>query len=209
MKGPMNFTTLASEASLTTTISALAKHNYHAVAVDTAEQALTKIKELIPAGSSIMNGSSTTLKEIGFIDLLKNKEHEWQNLHDAIVEESDAEKQQTLREHALFAEYYLGSAHAVTEEGEIVIASNSGSQLPHLVYTSPNIVLVVSTQKITKNISDAFSRIKEHVVPLEDERMKEAYGVGTTYAKTVIMHQESQHSGRNIKIIFVKEKLGF
>jgi L-lactate utilization protein LutB len=38
-------------------------------------EALARIKELIPAGSEVMNGSSTTLIEIGYSDLLKSEQH--------------------------------------------------------------------------------------------------------------------------------------
>jgi hypothetical protein len=105
--------------------------------------------------------------------------------------------------------YYLGSVHAVTEEGEMLIASNTGSQLPHLVYTSPNLVLVVSTQKIVPTLQDAFARVEKHIIPLEDVNIMAKYGVHTTWAKTVIMHKENPGLGRKVHVIFVNEKLGF
>jgi hypothetical protein len=91
----------------------------------------------------------------------------------------------------------------------MVIASNSGSQLPHLAYTSPNIILVIGAQKITPTLSDALTRIDEYVVPLEDVRMKTAYGYGTLHSKTLILHKENSSMGRKVHVIIVNEILGF
>lgn len=156
-----------------------------------------------------MNGSSKTLQEIGFIELLKTNNQNWDNLHEKVLEEKDPEKQNKLRKLSTISDYYLGSAHGITEEGEILIASNTGSQLPHLVYNSQNIILIVGTQKITKNLSGAFERLNKHVIPLENERMMGVYGIGTTHAKTLILHKENPMMGRKIYVILVKEKLGF
>ena len=156
-----------------------------------------------------MNGASRTLEEVGYIEYLKSGTHGWNNLHEAIVTETDPAKQAVLRKQSVISDFYLGSVHALTETGELLIASNTGSQLPHLVYTSPNIILVVSTKKIVPTLSDAFSRIEEHVVPLEDVRMKSVYGYGTTYTKTLVLHSENPALGRSVKVILVTEDLGF
>lgn len=191
------------------TMEALKERNFEPVFVKTKEEALETVKSLIPQGASVMNGASETLREIGYIDLLRSEQHGWNNLHAAIVAETDETKKKGLRNGALFADYYLGSVHALTENGELVIASNSGSQLPHLAFTSPNIILVVGTQKIVASLDTAMKRIAEHVVPLEDARMKKVMGYGTLWAKTLILNRENPAIGRKIRVILVDEKLGF
>jgi L-lactate utilization protein LutC len=205
----MSYTELASEEVMMNTSKALTEHNFETIFVETKEEALAKIKELIPKGASVMNGSSTTLQEIGFIDYLKEGEHDWNNLHDAVLREQDKDKQALLRKQSVISDYYLGSAHAVTETGEIVVASNSGSQLPHIAFTSPNVILVAGTQKIVRDMNAAFARIENYVVSLEDERMKKAYGFGTAHSKTLILHKENSAMGRKVSVIFVNEQLGF
>ncbi len=202
-------TSVASSKSVKKTITALTENNFIPIYVNTKEEALAKIGELIPQGVSVMNGSSETLREIGFTELLKNGGHKWENLHDAILAEPDMTKQAQLRRQSVLSDFYLGSAHAVTETGEIVIASNSGSQLPHLAFTSPNVILVIGAQKITPTLTDAFRRIEEYVIPLEDERMKGVYGFGTTHTKTLVLHKENPMIGRKVYIIIVNERLGF
>lgn len=201
--------TLSTIESINKTLSTLKENNFMPILAQTKEEALAKIEELIPEGVSVMNGASETLREVGYTDLLKNGAHKWKNLHDEIVAEPDQAKQAQLRRLAVLSDFYVGSAHAITNTGEIVIASNSGSQLPHLAFTSPNVILVVGVQKITPTLADAFERIKKHVLPLEDERMKGVYGIGTMHAKTLILHKENPMIGRKVYIIIVNEKLGF
>lgn len=201
--------TLATPETITKTVEALTANNFMPLVVNTKEEALAKIKELIPEGVSVMNGASRTLEEVGFMDYFKSDTHKWNNLHKAILAETDPAKQGLLRRQSVASDFYLGSAHAVTETGELMFASASGSQLPHLAFTSPNIILVVGAQKIVPTLEDASRRIDEVIMPLEDVRMKEVYGYGTLRTKTLILHKEHPAMGRKVHVIFVNEKLGF
>src|SRR4051812_5952078 len=107
----MNFKTLASSQTIEKTIQALKEHHFEPIQVTSKEEALLKIRELIPAGVSVMNGASETLREIGYLDILKSKNHPWNNLHDAILSEKDAAKQAQLRKQSVISDFYLGSAH--------------------------------------------------------------------------------------------------
>lgn len=201
--------TVANSESIERTQKALKENHFEPVLLASKQKALEKIKELIPAGASVMNGASETLAQIGLIDYLKSKSHPWKNLHDGILEETDSAKQGELRKTSVLSDFYLGSVHALTETGQLLIASNTGSQLPHLAFTSPNLVLVVGANKIVPTLSDAFRRLEQHVIPLEDERMKKAYGFGTTWSKTLILNQENPMMGRKVYVLIVNENLGF
>lgn len=205
----MSYTTLASTASVEKAVQHLKENNFDVITVTTGAEALQEIKNRIPKGASVMNGASTTLNQIGFVEYLKSGTHGWNNLHANILTEKDEAKQAELRKYSVVSDYYLGSAHAVTEDGKIVIASNTGSQLPHLAYTSPNLILVVSTKKVVPNLEEALKRIQEDVIPLEDERMKSVYGFGTLWSKTLILNKENAAMGRKLLVIFVEEDLGF
>jgi L-lactate utilization protein LutB len=169
----MNYNTLPELEIIEQTANAVRERGIEVFVVDDKKEALEKIKDFIPAGASVNNGSSRTLQEIGFIDYLKDNKHGWNNLHEAVISEKDPEKQAGLRRMAVFSDYYLGSVHAIAKTGEIIIASASGSQLPHIVYTSQNLIFVVGAQKIADTFGEAMSRVRDYVVPLEDKRMKD------------------------------------
>lgn len=205
----MDYNKLATKESIEKTIKALNLKNVETVIVNNGAEALEKIKEFIPQGASVMNGASVTLEQIGFVDYLASGKHGWNNLHDNILAEKDKAKQAILRKQAVLSDYYLGSVHALAETGEFVIASNTGSQLPHIVFTSPNLIFVVSTKKIVPTLADAMKRLEEHVVPLEDKHMKEKYGTGTSLNKIIIFKNENPMLGRKVRMIIVNENLGF
>ncbi|MEK7128864.1 MAG: lactate utilization protein [Patescibacteria group bacterium] len=205
----MEYDTIPNTDIINKTADALRKLGLEVFIVNTRAEALLKVKGIIPLGASINNGSSTTLEEIGLIDYLKSDTHGWNNLHAAALAELDPQKQARLRKESIFADYYIGSVHALAQTGEMIIASASGSQLPSIVSTSPNLIFVVGAQKITPTHEDAWRRLKEHVVPLEDKRMKDAGMGGTVLAKTVTFLHEPAFMGRKAQVILVKEKLGF
>lgn len=205
----MDYSKLATLDSVEKTINSLKQKGYNTILVDNKTEALEKIKQLIPQGVSITNGSSTTLKQIGYFEYLKSGDHGWNDLNAKIAAENDEAKRHELRKQSSISDYYLGSVHALTEEGEMLIASNTGSQLPHLVFTSPNLVLVVSTKKIVPDLSEAFKRLESYVVPLEDKRMMGEYNAHTALNKILIFKGEATYLGRKINIILVNEDLGF
>ncbi len=206
----MNYTQLPTTEIVTKTIEALKARNIEGHSVATGADALALVKQLIPASASVNNGSSTTLHQIGLVDYLKDSAaNGWNNLHAASITETDPEKKSAAQHAAHFADFYLGSVHALTEDGELVIASASGSQLPSIVHTAKNNIFVVSTMKIMPNLEAALDRVRTHVVPLEDARMKSVNMGGTALAKIVLFEMEPAFTGRKIHVVFVNEALGF
>lgn len=203
------YDTLANKEVIDKTLAALAGRGTEGIFVNNRAEALEKIKSLIPKSASVMNGSSRTLEEIGFVDYLKSGHHDWRNLHEEILAEKDSVKQTILRRQSVLSDYYLGSVHAIAETGELVIASNSGSQLPHIVFTSPNIIFVAGVQKIMLNLNEALARVRDHVLPLEDKRMKDIGFGGSAISKILIFEREPVFMGRKVRVILVNEKLGF
>ncbi len=197
------------DSSITKTLAALKLNGFEPILLETKAEALSKIKSLIPKGASVIQGSSKTLEEIGFIEYLKSGEHGWNNLQQKILAEKDSVKQSLLRKQSTIADFYLGSVHALTETGELLIVSNTGSQMPSIVFNATNLIFVIGLQKIVSNLSNAFERLENVVIPLEDARIHAAYGIHTMHAKTLILHKENPMFGRNVRVLIVKESLGF
>ncbi len=204
----MTYDILASPESIQKAAAGLSSRNVTVHIVNNREEALEKVKSLIPDGAEVMTGSSTTLEQIGFVDLLKSGKHPWKNLKDAIVTEKDPAKQGILRKRATLSDYFLGSVHAVTESGETVTASNSGSQLPSYAFSSDNVIWVVGAQKIVPDLEAGMKRVREYVFPLEDQHMKSLGYPGSNISKMFIFEKEIMPS-RKIQMVLVKEALGF
>lgn len=112
-----------------------------------------------------------------------------------------------MRQLAAAPEYVVGSAHAVTDGGSLLIASASGSQLGPLVSGAEHVILVIGGQKIVADIETALRRIWEYCYPLEDERARRAYGVPSGVNNILIINRVLVP--QRVTAILVKEILGF
>jgi hypothetical protein len=105
----------------------------------------------------------------------------------------------------------IGSVHAVTEKGQVLVASNTGSQLPAYVYGADSVVWVVGGQKMVSSIEEGLERIYEYILPKESIRARKAYSLPETWNSNpskILMVNKEVNAGR-IKMIIVKEILGF
>jgi len=200
---------LPGEETVRRTISALKSRGINAEFVPSRREALELVAGLIPAGAELMTASSRTLDEIGFLALLKSGKFQWTSLNDAVFAEKDPAKRAELRRRNINVDYFLGSVHAITETGETIVASASGSQIPSYAFTSKNVIWVAGTQKIVPNIEQGLRRVREHSLELETARMKSLGYPGSTIAKILIVEREPAQLGRKVSMILVNEKLGF
>lgn len=203
----MSYDTPASEEAIANAAAALRKKKISVEIVADRSEALTKLIDLIPADSEVMTGGSVTLEQIGLVDLLASSNNPWTNIKTRIFAEKDAVAQNELRKEASAAEYYLASCHALSEDGVIVQASFTGSQLPAFAFLSPHAILIVGSQKIVPTAEDAIRRVREYVLPLEDLHQKGLGNPGSFINKLLITYGDI-FPGR-ITVIIVKEKLGF
>jgi L-lactate utilization protein LutC len=164
----MSFDTPADEERISKATEALKSRGIAVEVLQDGRQALARLQELIPAGASVSTGGSLTLKEIGFEDLLVSGSHPWKNLKAEFLAEKDPARQRLLRRQSVLADCYLGSVHAVSETGEVVIASMTGSQLSPYAYAAKSVIWVVDTQKITSSLDEGIRRVREYVLPHED-----------------------------------------
>ena len=206
----MAYDTIPDAERLQRTVDAVNGRGIHAELVETKESALERVQSLIPAGAVVMTGASVTLQQIGFEALLIRGNHPWRNFKADLLAEKDPLKQSAMRREGTLAEYYLGSVNALAETGELVFASGSGSQLPAYAFTSRNVIWVAGAQKITPSLEDAVRRVREYVLPLEDQRQKSIGNqAGSRINRMLIMEGEPAYLRRNLRLILVNQALGF
>ena len=198
---------LADDDTLEETVANLEANGFEVEVVDTADEALDTLTAHIPAGASVMNGHSTTLEEVGFVDYLGEGDHDWESLPAEIWSIDDDEKRQAARRESQTADYFLGGINAISETGELVAADRSGSRIGAYPFAASNVVIVSGTNKIVPTLEDAFDRLESVAYPLENERAQEAYGVESEIAKQLVFRQELEE-GRTT-VVLVREALGY
>ncbi len=197
--------TIPAMTTIKKTIASLKENGMEAMVVNSEEEAKQKALELIPEGSEVMTMTSKTLEAIGLVETF-NDSTKYNAVRSKLMTDGNAPHEK--KRLGAAPEYTIGSVHAVTEDGHVFIASNTGSQLAAYVYGADIVVWVVGTQKIVKDDEEAKKRIYEYTLPLESKRAHEAYGIpGSAVNKFLIINKEVQ-PGR-ITLIFINENLGF
>ncbi|MBI2098424.1 MAG: LUD domain-containing protein [Candidatus Wildermuthbacteria bacterium] len=203
----MKYNTIAPDEIIQKTITSLKENGINAFVVENGKEAKAKALELIPAQAEIMNMTSVTLETIGIPKEI-NQSGRYNSVRNQLNSMDRKTQNSQMQKLGAAPVYAIGSVHAVTQEGQVVIASNTGSQLPAYAYGAAKVIWVVGAQKIVKDLDTAFKRIYEYVLPLESERARKAYGVeGSNVSKLLIVNKEI--APNRITIIFVKEVLGF
>ena len=198
---------LADRKSVEKTMSALKQNGIKSYFVKNKNDAKEKVFELLPEKAEIMNMTSVTLDETGIVEAVLNSE-KYRHVRKKIEAMNRETQKREIQQIGAAPEWAIGSVHAVTEDGKILIASNTGSQLPAYAYGADKIIFVVGTQKIVKNLNDAMKRVYEHTLPLESERAKKAYGVEGSFISKILLINKEIKSER-IHLIFVDEVLGY
>jgi len=189
------------------TIRALKEHGMTVILVKTGNEALSMLQKIVPPGAEVMNGSSTTLIEIGYEEWTSQGNTGWKHLHETITAENDDKKRQELRRKSVTAEYFISGANAISQTGEIVACDASGSRVGAWPFAAGHLILVIGTNKIVPTLKDALDRVWNYAFRLENARAKKAYGIPSTMGKCVILANE-KIPGR-VTVILVNEVLGY
>jgi hypothetical protein len=199
------FTELPDDQTLAATVVALEEHGFGVEVVDDLDDAREAVLALIPEGSSVMTNTSVTLEETGIAEAI-NDGGPYGSARNKMMALDYATQLPEMKAVAGMADYALGSVHAVTLEGTLVIASASGSQLAAYAWGAASVIFVVGAQKLVPDLEAAHERIVEHSLKLEDARAYAAYGQNSRIGKILEIHQEDP--GR-IHVVLIRQLVGF
>jgi hypothetical protein len=195
---------LASDNVIEKVIANLITNNFSAEVVENKEQAKKRFFEILPENAQVMNYTSQTLEISGIAkEILESGRYNsirkaWENF--------TPEQAKQKKYMGAVPDWGVGSVHAITEQGQILVASGSGSQIPAYVYGASKIIWVVGTQKIVADIEQGRKRLEEYCWPLESNRTEKAHGYKSNLNKILQINKDSKD---RIHTILVKENLGF
>ena len=202
---PGRFTALPDEQTLAATVTALEEHGFSVELVDDLDAARQAVLARIPHGSSVTTNTSVTLAETGIADAI-NDGGPYDSARNKMFALDFATQAQQMKAIGGQPDYALGSVHAITRDGTLVIASASGSQLASYAWGAANVIFVAGAQKLVPTLEAAHERIYQHSLKLEDARAVAAYGQHSQVGKILEIHQELP--GR-IHIVLIRETAGF
>jgi len=144
------------------------KRNISGIYCANSGNAVDRIFELIPPDASIGFSGSATLERLAIIKQLEGRGNKIFNPYNPGI--SREESLELRRQAAQQADYYLASANALSEKGELVFFSGYGNRIAGISYAK-NVIIVCGINKITVNLEEALKRAREFATPLNCKRL--------------------------------------
>lgn len=205
--GSEKYDRLPDASRVAKTAQSLEANGIHAIVVSSAEEARAAVGQLLPEGAEVFDSTSATLEGTGIARMILDSGR-YRPIRPTLIQLGAEGKKAEQRRLGSSPEYIVGSVHAITEKGEVVVASGSGSQLAPYASGAGHVVWVAGAQKIVGDLNEAFDRVYTHSLPKESARVRKAYGLsGSVVGKLLVVNRELQ-PGR-ITVVLVNERLGF
>lgn len=215
------------ELRIKKTMENLEKNNMQAFCCENAQQAVELFKQLVKSGDTITHGGSETIKQLEIIDVLKNGEY---NYLDRSKPGLTREQVEEIYRKAYFADVYLTSSNAVTENGELYNVDGNSNRISAILYGPKSVIVFVGYNKIVKNLDEAINRVKTIAAPANTVRlncetpcsktgecislkksspyMTDGCSCDQRVCCNYAVSAQQRHKNR-IKVIIVKEELGY
>jgi LUD domain len=200
-----DFTAPAPAAKVGRLAANLQARNFDVVVVQTGAEAKSEVLKRIPDGTRIHSGKSKTLEDIGLFDTLMGSD-QYDFVRKQTLKMDRSTQAREMLKLGATPDLMINSVQAVTEAGQLVVVSASGSQIGAISTGATALILVVGSQKIVPDLDAAFQRIQDHVFPYEDARLMEMLGIHTLWSRTLILERDFK-PGRTT-VILVRNPVG-
>ncbi|NLX63383.1 MAG: lactate utilization protein [Clostridiaceae bacterium] len=198
------------------TMNNLVKNNMMAFYVESKDEVVNKVAELINEGETVAVGGSVTLEETGVLEHLRSGRYNFLDRYEEGLTRNQVEE---IFRKSFFADTYLTSTNAITEDGELYNVDGNGNRVAAMIYGPKSVIVVAGINKIVKNTDEAIERVRRIAAPANTIRLNK----NTPCAKTgycvdcrtedriccsyTVFRQQRQKD--RIKVILVGESLGY
>jgi hypothetical protein len=200
-----DFADPASEETIQRVAERMRERNIEVVVVDDGDEARKVVLERLPTGAEVHSGKSKTLQDAGIFDAIHD-ESRYDALRPRYLKMDRQTQAREIRKLISGPDFMLGSVNAVTEDGVLLAASATSSQLGPYASTAGKVILVVGSQKIVPDLETALRRIRQYVLPWEDAQVRKVMNRGSFVGKILLVEQEWLN-GR-ITVILVRQPIG-
>ena len=151
------------------TLSSLHSRHIHGIFAEDVEEANERILALVPSDATVAIGDSTTMRQIGSLQALKDRGIKILNPFEPKREDVDVEpfrqrRARILRE-ATLSDVFLTGTNALTQDGKLVNVDATGNRVAGMFWGHPLSIVVLGRNKIVGNLDEAFNRIRNIIAP--------------------------------------------
>lgn len=196
-------------------IKNLKQRHYDAYYCATAEEAVEKVLELIPEGSSVTWGGSASIRDTGLTARLKTGNY---TVYDRDDVTGNDDKVRIYRQ-AFECDYYLGSVNAMTEDGVIINIDGNGNRVAAMTWGPEHVILLVGLNKVCQDVDAAIKRARSEAAPVNMARFDfntPCQHDGTCHdckspdsICNYVMIQRMSHPAHRHTVVLVGEPLGY
>ena len=154
--------------NLDTVVANLRKNHLNPQVVATKADVMPLVERLLNEGDTVAVGGSVTLDETGVIDLLRSGNYRFL---DRYAEGLTREQTEEIFRRSFFADAYLCSSNAITEQGELYNVDGTGNRIAAIAYGPKKVIVVAEVNKIVKDLEEAARRVKLCAAPLNTQRL--------------------------------------
>jgi len=198
------------------TIKSLKKNRIESVVLESKNEVLEYLDSIIENASVVGVGDSVTLETIGVYDYLKNRNLVYLDKYDKTL--SKLEKRELYLKN-FDADYFLSSANAISNDGKIYNLDGNGSRVAPIIFGPKKVLIICGINKIVKNEAEAVMRIRKTAAPLDAKRLGKTTPCSITgeCMDCKSIHKicnyftviQGQFDNSRIKVVFVKQELGY
>lgn len=193
----------------------LERRHYEAYFYKTREEAVEKIAQLIPEGSSVSWGGSMTIRDMGLTKKLKSGNYEVYDREEVTAQEDKV----AIYRKAFGCDYYISSVNAISEDGVIVNIDGNGNRVAAITWGPERVILVVGLNKVCQDVDAAIKRARSEAAPVNMAR----FDFNTPCRKDGVCHncmspdsicnyisiQRMSHPAKRHIVVLVDEVLGY
>lgn len=182
------------------------------------EEAVEEILRRIPQGASIGVGGSVTIRQLGILDILRQRGHP---VHDHWKEGYDDPRSPTRRAH-LTSDVFLTSTNAITLDGKLLNTDGTGNRVAAMFFGPPTVMVVAGVNKIVADLEGAFERLKQIAAPMNAIRLagKETYACSANgqciecedpdrLCKITVIIEKKPPAASRFTVFLIGEALGY
>ncbi len=170
------------------------------------KEAADKILSLIPVNETVGTGGSVTLSQLD----VKTK----------LAERGNRFFDRNAYESAAHADWFLSSANALTENGDIVNIDGSANRVSSLIFGVTNVIYAIGKNKIVKDLDAAIDRIRNYTCHLNAVRLGKSTPCAITGKcgnctgkecmcnVTTIVHHPTRYQEK-VYVLLIDEELGY
>lgn len=181
--------------------------------VKNKEEAFKIGKSYIKPGITVGLGGSTTVKNIGLLGYLLQRDDI--KVFNQYEEGITLEENEQRRREGLLSDLYITGTNALSINGELINSDGSGNRVAAQIFGPKKVLIFAGVNKIVNSVEEGFKRIKEVAIPKNIERINQMSiknGKEPIYNEKNIANKFSYINGDKegrTTIILIDEELGF